>query len=119
MLAAITLLATTLAAQQPATEVQAPTTWSVLQDTAGSDRFFFPRATDRGTFVAIFPTTRLDGTLSSALSSVWHKTIGSETVVDTQERSIVTADGAPALLEIVATVDGANRGIYRVFVVKQ
>lgn len=96
----------------------APTGWSTLKDGANT-QFFFPHQNDRTTFVAIFPAQALDGTLEHALANVWHKTVGAERVVDAEQKHIVSADGAPALLEIVATVDGANRGIYRIFVVKQ
>lgn len=103
---------------QAAAKTEAPSGWTQLQSDSDT-RFFFPRAGDRSTFVAIFPTQDIDGTLERTLSATWHKAIGNERVVDAQEKSAVTSDGAPALMEIVATVDAANTGIYRVFIVKQ
>jgi hypothetical protein len=96
----------------------APSGWTTLQDGANT-QFFFPRQDDRSTFVAIFPQQKMSGTLQRTLTTLWHRTIGAERVVDAEEKSIPSADGAPALLEIIATVDGANRGVYRIFMVKQ
>jgi hypothetical protein len=80
----------------PATEAHSPSGWTALRDDANT-QFFFPHT----------------------LAALWHKTIGNEHLVDAEQKQLVTADGAPALLEIVASVDEANRAIYRVFVVKQ
>jgi hypothetical protein len=102
----------------PVTQTHSPSGWSTLQSD-GNTRFFFPDGNDRSTFVAIFPTQENHDTLAHALSALWHKTIGNEQLVDAEQKQIVSADGAPALLEIVATIDAANRAVYRVFVVKQ
>jgi hypothetical protein len=102
----------------PATEAHSPSGWTALRDDANT-QFFFPHVNDSSTFVAIFPTVQSTGTLPHTLAALWHKTIGNEHLVDAEQKQLVTADGAPALLEIVASVDEANRAIYRVFVVKQ
>lgn len=102
----------------PATQTHSPSGWATLQSD-GNTQFFFPDQNDRSTFVAIFPTQENRDTLAHALSTLWHKTIGNEQLVDAEQKPISTADGAPALLEVVATIDSANRAIYRVFVVKQ
>jgi hypothetical protein len=116
--ALVASLTLALLAPQPAAQAQAPSGWASLQDDR-NDRFFFPQGADHSTFVAIFPSRPLDRTLEQTLSNVWHATIGTERLVDAQQKRTLSPDGAPALLELVATVDGANRGIYRVFMVKQ
>lgn len=117
-LAFVTALALGLLSPEPAAQAQAPSGWASLQDDR-NDRFFFPRSGDHSTFVALFPSQPLEGTLAQTLSKVWRATIGAEHVVDAQQQQTIAPDGAPALLELIATVDGTNRGIYRVFVVKQ
>ncbi len=114
----VSVLTLGLVSPLPMTQAQSPSGWTALQDDANT-QFFFPRQNDSSTFVAIFPTEQSRDTLAHALSSLWHRTIGKERLVDAEQRDIVSADGAPALLEIVATVDAANRAIYRIFVVKQ
>ena len=119
MLAALLLAAApAVSAPSPATQIRPVPGWIQLDDGANT-RFFFPRIEDSATFVAIFPTQTLDGTLEHTLSASWHRAIGNEHLVDAQEKSVPGTDGAPALIEIVATMDANNRGVYRVFVVKQ
>jgi hypothetical protein len=119
MFAALLLaVAPAVSAPSPTTQIRPLPGWTQLDDGANT-RFFFPRIDDSATFVAIFPTQSLDGTLAQTLSASWHRAIGRERLVDAQQKSVPVSDGAPALLEIVATVDANNRGIYRVFVVKQ
>ena len=118
LVALVSALTLALVSPPPTTQAQSPSGWTSLQDDANT-QFFFPHPNDSSTFVAIFPTEQSSNTLAQALSSLWHRTIGKERLVDAEQRHIVSADGAPALLEIVATVDAANRSIYRIFVAKQ
>lgn len=103
---------------QPAAQTDAPSGWTEIQDDANT-QFYFPRANDRNTFVAIFPTQDANGSLDRTFSATWHRTIGNEHIVDAQQKQIPSADGTPALLEIVATLDGQSRSIYRIFIAKQ
>jgi hypothetical protein len=116
--ALVSIFTLALVSPLPTTQAHSPDGWTALQSD-GNTQFFFPHDSDRSTFVAIFPTQESHDTLPHALSALWHKTIGKERVVDAEQKHIASADGAPALLEIVATVDAANNPIYRVFVVKQ
>jgi hypothetical protein len=114
----VSALTISLLHPQPAPQTETPFGWTEIQDDRNT-QFFFPHADDRNTFVAIFPTQDANGSLERALSTTWHRTIGNERIVDAQQKTTASADGAPALLEIVATVDDANRAIYRIFIAKQ
>lgn len=116
--ALVAATALSLLAPEPPAQPQVPAGWSTLQDDR-NDRFFFPHTGDRSTFVAFFPAQPIEGTLQQSLSSLWHTAIGSERIVDAQQRQSASPDGAPELLEIVATVDAEGQGVYRVFIIKQ
>lgn len=103
--------------QRPAAD--APPGWTVRDGRGGSQYYLPPGATSMDVYEAIFPTQKLDGTLEQTAGALWHSVIGNERLVDSKTKRISVSDGAPAYEVLVATVDGENQGIYRVFVFKQ
>lgn len=103
--------------QRPSAD--APPGWTARNGRGGSEYFLPPGATTMDVYEAIFPTQTLDGTLEKTAGTLWHSMIGNERFVDSKTTRVRADDGAPAYQVVVATVDGQNRGIYRVFVFKQ
>lgn len=96
-----------------------PPGWTARDGRGGSEYFLPPGATTMDVYEAIFPTQKLDGTLEATAGTLWHSAIGGERLVDSKAKRISVGDGAPAYEVLVATVDGQNQGVYRVFVFKQ
>lgn len=104
--------------QNPAAAV--PPGWTQQTGkSSGSEYFLPPGATNMSIYEAIFPTQVLDGTLEDTAKVIWRAVVGSERVVDTKGNRITVSDGAPAYEVLVASIDAQNRGVYRIFVVKQ
>lgn len=98
----------------------APPGWTQhIGKSSGSEYFLPPGATNMNVYEAVFPTQTLSGTLEDTANAIWRAVVGSERVVDTKGKRITVSDGAPAYEVLVASIDSQNKGVYRVFVVKQ
>ena len=96
-----------------------PAGWSPREGPAGLEFFVPPGAANMDVYEAIFPTQSMNGTLEQTASTIWHAIVGNEHVVDAKTKRVRVMDGAPTYEVIVASLDAQNRGIYRVFIVKQ
>jgi hypothetical protein len=99
--------------------VNAPPGWTARDGRGGSQYFLPPGATTMDVYETVFPTQILNGSLEATAGSLWHSVIGTEHLVDSKAKRISVSDGAPAYQVLVATVNGKNQGVYRVFIFKQ
>lgn len=108
-------------ASQNAREPHAPTPAGWTERSTAQTQYYVPNgdATAGDTYEAVFPVLGLDGSLQQTADEIWHEMIGRERLVDSKSTAITAQDGAPAYEILVATLDAKNRGVYRVFVVKQ
>lgn len=98
--------------------VAAPPGWT-QQRSAQTQYFLPPGASNGSVYEAVFPMLTLDGSLEQTASEIWHKMIGGEQLVDSKSKTLTADDGSRAYETLVATLDQAHHGVYRVFVVKQ
>jgi len=106
-------------AASPRPIADTPAGWSSREGPGGLEFFVPPGAANMDVYEAIFPTQSMNGTLEQTASTIWHAIVGDEHVVDAKTKRVRVTDGAPAYEVIVATLDAQNRGVYRVFIVKQ
>lgn len=96
-----------------------PSGWTTRDGPGGLEVFLPPGASSMETYEAIFPTQSMSGTLKDTATRISRAIVGDEHLVDAKGRFIRVNDGAPAYELLVASVDAHNRGVYRIFVVKQ
>jgi hypothetical protein len=99
--------------------VTAPPGWTAGQAPAAI-RVFLPPDTARAqTYEAVLPPQPLSGSLEQTASVIWHALVGNERIVDAKGQYIRVPDGATAYEVLVATIDANDKGIYRIFILKQ
>ena len=97
--------------------VTAPPGWTA--EPASAVQVFVPPQGTGQTYEAVLPPQPLSGSLEHTASVIWRGIVGDERVVDSKGEYIRAADGAPTYEVLVATIDASNRGLYRIFIVKQ
>jgi hypothetical protein len=99
--------------------VTAPPGWTAQRASAAVQVFIPPKGTGAQTYEAILPPQPLRGSLEQTATVIWHALVGNERIVDAKGEYIRVPDGAAAYEVLVATIDASNKGIYRIFIVKQ